>query len=129
MLIWYANMPEETGYYLNRLHGSWLYVSIFLLVGKFMAPFFLLLPRDSKRNEGLLVLVGSWMLFAQWVDVLWMVQPEFFKDGPRVGWQEIGTTLGFLGVFGLVVSRFLGRNNVVAIGDPRLAESVLHHHQ
>lgn len=129
MLIWYANLPEETSYFMNRMSGGWMGVSIFLLVGKFMVPFFLLLPRDAKRNERLLLGVGSFMLFAQWVDMLWLTQPQLNKAGPEISWIEIGTALGFVGVFGLVVARFLSRNTIVAIGDPRLAESVFHHHQ
>lgn len=129
MLIWYANLPEETGYFLHRFSGSWFYISVFLLIGKFLVPFFFLLPRDAKRNESLLLGVGSFMLFAQWVDVLWLVQPEFSAQGPRIGWIELGVALGFLGIFGFMVSRFLGKHNVVAMGDPRLAESVFHHHQ
>jgi hypothetical protein len=129
MLIWYANLPEETGYFMNRFHGSWWYVSVFLLVGKFMTPFFLLLPRDAKRSERMLMGVGLFMLVANWIDVFWMSQPELFRDGPVFGWIEAGTTLGFIGVFGLTVSLFLSKNNIVAIGDPRLAEAVFHHHQ
>jgi hypothetical protein len=58
-----------------------------------------------------------------------MVNPEFSVKAPTIGWVEVGTQLGFLGLFGLVVTRFLSKNNVVAIGDPRLAEAVHHHHQ
>ncbi len=129
MLIWYANLPEETGYFIRRMEDGWMGVSTFLLVGKFLVPFFILMPREAKRNEKVLRNVGIFMLIAQWVDMLWMVQPEFFKDGPRIGLTEIGVTLGFLGVFGLMVFRFLAKYNVVAIGDPRLEESVSHHHQ
>jgi hypothetical protein len=129
MLIWYANLPEETGYFIRRFDQGWASVSLFLLVGKFMLPFFLLLPRDAKRNPRILGFVAVFMLIAQWIDVMWMVQPEFYKDGPKFGIMEIGVTLGFLGVFGLLVSRFLGKNCVVAIGDPRLEESAHHHHQ
>jgi hypothetical protein len=129
MLIWYANLPEETGYYLKRFHGAWYNVSVFLLVGKFALPFILLLPRAAKRNAKILGVVGVFMLVAQWIDVLWMVQPEFFVEGPRFGWIELGVTLGFLGVFGLCVARFLAKHNIVAIGDPRLEEAVFHHHQ
>lgn len=129
MLIWYANLPEETGYFLNRFHGGWWNISTFLFYGKFLVPFFLLLPRDAKRNPTLLGWVAVFMLVAQWIDVLWMVQPQFLKEGPQVGWQEVGLTLGFLGLFGLSVARFLSKVNVVAIGDPRLEESVYHHHQ
>jgi hypothetical protein len=129
MLIWYANLPEETGYFIHRFHGCWMYVSIFLLVGKFMVPFFLLLPRDSKRSDKMLAIVGVWMMVAQWIDVMWMVQPEFFKEGPQFGIVEIGVTLGFLGLFGTMVSRFFAKHNIVAIGDPMLEKSVFHHHQ
>jgi hypothetical protein len=129
LLIWYANLPEETLYYIHRMRGSWFYVSAFLLFGKFFVPFFLLLPREAKRNARMLTCVGIFMLVAQWVDVFWMVQPEFFKDGLHFGWVELGIPFGFLGVFGLIVIRFLSKNNIVAIGDPRLAESVFHHHQ
>src|SRR5262249_42676084 len=100
MLIWYANLPEETGYFIHRFADCWFYVSVFLLVGKFMTPFFLLLPRDSKRNPKVLAVTGVFMLFAQWIDVLWMVQPQFFKEGPQVGFIEIGMLLGFIGIFG-----------------------------
>jgi hypothetical protein len=129
MLIWYANMPEETGYFLTRLNGGWLWVSVFLLLGKFVTPFILLLPRDAKRSEDRLLWVGLFMIFAQWIDVMWMVQPEFFKSGPSIGWIEIGTLLGFVGVFGMSMVRYLSRNNLVAIGDPRLPDAVFHHHQ
>lgn len=129
MLIWYANMPEETGYYIHRFHGGWFSVSVFLLVGKFMIPFIGLLSRGAKRNPRVLAITGVFMLIAQWIDVMWMVQPEFFKEGPQFGWIEIGVTLGFVGVFGLLVARFLAKHNIVAIGDPRLVESVFHHHQ
>lgn len=128
MLVWYANLPEETGYYLRRLTSEWTPVSIFLVVGKFLAPFFVLLPRGQKRRENVLLAVAVWMLFAHWVDLAWLVQPEFFKEGIKIGWVEIGVTVGFFGLFALAVMRFLSRNSVVAIGDPRLQQS-LHHHQ
>jgi hypothetical protein len=129
MLIWYANLPEETGYFLHRFAGQWVWVSVFLLVGKFLVPFLVLLPRENKRNPNILFNIGIYMLIAQWIDILWVVQPEFFKDGPRFFWIEAGTLVGFIGLFGFVITRFLSRNNVVAIRDPRLEEAVFHHHQ
>ncbi len=129
MLIWYANMPEETGYFIRRMSGSWMGVTVFLLFGKFMVPFFFLLPREAKRDEGRLIWVGIFMLVAHWIDLLWISQPELFAEGPKVSWIELGTAAGFLGLFGLAVVRFLGKHNVVAIRDPKLAESVFHHHQ
>ncbi|MBI4925943.1 MAG: molybdopterin oxidoreductase [Bdellovibrio sp.] len=129
MLIWYANLPEETSYFLNRMHGGWIYVSLFLLIGKFIIPFFILLPRGAKRNEKLLFNIGIYMLVAQWIDFYWIIQPQYAPDGPVFGLIEIGILLGFLGIFGLVVQKFLSTHNLVAIGDPRLVEAVTHHYQ
>lgn len=129
MLIWYANMPEETMYFTHRFEGNWMYLSVFLFFAKFLVPFFALLPREAKRNQGRLMKVGIWMLFAQWLDIVWLVQPEFFKEGPRLGLPELAGFIAFGGLFGLCVTHFLGKHNVVAINDPKLAEAVLHHHQ
>lgn len=129
MLIWYANLPEETGYFIKRMSTPWMPLSIFLLVGKFLVPFFFLMRRSAKRTESILFYTGIFMLIAQYMDLVWIVQPEFFNEkGLHLGWIEIGTTVGFLGVFGFFLFRFLSKNNVVAIGDPRLADSVFHHH-
>ncbi len=129
MLIWYANLPEETSYFMHRMVGSWKVVSVFLLVGKFMVPFFALLPREAKRSQSRLMWVSIWMLFAQWIDLIWIVQPEFFKNGPEISWIEVTGFLGFAGLFGLLTTRFLSKNSVVAIRDPKIIESVFHHHQ
>jgi hypothetical protein len=128
MLIWYANLPEETGYFLHRMTPAWKAVSAFLLFGKFFAVFFMLLPRGNKRDPRVLWGVGWFMLVAQWIDILWLVQPEFFTS-PTVGWVELGVLAAFVGAFGLSIFRFLGKHTIVAIGDPKLAESVHHHHQ
>jgi hypothetical protein len=69
------------------------------------------------------------MLFAQWIDLIWLVQPEFFKDGFQIGWIEVAGMLGFGGLFGLLTTRFLSKNTIVAIRDPKIIESVFHHHQ
>lgn len=128
MLIWYANLPEETMWFQHRVDGGWKYVSVFLFIGKFLVPFFALLPREAKRSESRLFKVAIWMLFAQWIDNLWIVQPEFFPQGPRVFWIEIAGFMTFAGLFGLMTTRFLSKHNVVAIRDPKLVESVYHHH-
>jgi len=128
MLIWYANLPEETGYFILRFNDGWSPWTISLFVGKFFMPFFLLLPRGNKRSEEVVFLTSCWILVMQYLDLNWMIQPQIFEAGPRIHWGDIGVWLGFFGVFGFLVSRFLQRNNVVAIKDPYLPDSVYHHH-
>jgi len=126
MLIWYANLPEETGYLIRRTEGAWTPIALALLFGKFVIPFFLLLSRDAKRNENYLFFVAIWVLAAQWLDCYWMVFP-MLGEKPLFGWQEVGILLGFLGLFFLTVSFVLQRIPPVPMKDPRLLEGVNHH--
>jgi hypothetical protein len=128
MLIWYANLPEETGYFLLRFNDGWTPWTISLFVGKFFMPFFLLLPRGNKRSEVVVFMTACWILGMQYLDLNWMIQPQIFSAGPQIHWGDVGVWFGFLGMFGFMVTRFLKKNNVVAIKDPFLSDSVFHHH-
>lgn len=128
MLQWYANLPEETTYYMRRFSGSWWPFSNVLFLAHFVIPFFGLLPREFKRSESYLSRMAIFMLFAQWLDVYYMVMPPFFPQGPVFGWIEIGTFLGFLGLFGISVGRFLEKVPAIPLKDPRL-EPCLEHSQ
>lgn len=127
MLIWYANLPEETIFYLHRSHGSWLYVSIALIVFRFVVPFIALLPRWAKRTPAHLVSVCLLILVMQYVDLFWLVYPNYSTEFVAFSWLEIGAFVGFLGLFSLVVAKFLSSYNLVPIKDPRRHESIHHH--
>lgn len=126
LLIWYANLPEETIFYLNRSQGGWMAMSFSLLIFKFAVPFLLLLPRWAKRTPSHLIMVSVLILIMQYVDIHWMVYPNLDNSRVLFGWQEIGIFLGFLGLFVLSVTRFLEKNNLVAIKDPRISEALVH---
>jgi hypothetical protein len=128
MLIWYANLPEETGYFLLRFNAGWEPWTIGLFIGKFFVPFFLLLPRGNKRSDTIVFLTGLWVLAMQYMDMNWMIQPQIFPNGPVFTVWDIGVWLGFAGLFGTVVLNFYRKQNLVAIKDPYLADSVYHHH-
>lgn len=126
MLQWYANLPEETIYYIRRFNGGWWPYFWGLLIVHFVIPFFLLLPRGAKRNQKFLFRMAFFMLFAQWLDAYFLVMPVFFKNGPVFGWIELGTLAGFAGVFGLSIVRFLENVPAIPVKDPRLAQCVGH---
>lgn len=127
MLIWYANLPEETIFFAHRAHGGWMAVSMSLLIFKFVVPFLLLLPRQAKRDDGHMARVAVLLLVMQYVDVFWLVYPNFSHEKATFPLWGIGIFLGFLGVFMACVTRFLERNSIVAVNDPRMHEA-LHHH-
>lgn len=127
MLIWYANIPEETEFYLIRAQNGWTAISVLLIFGKFIVPFLALLPRSWKRNEGHLIMVCVWVMAMQFIDVFWLVSPNFNENQMTFGLAEIAPFFAFLGIFLFLMGRFLNKNNMVAIKDPRLHEA-LHHH-
>jgi hypothetical protein len=127
MLIWYANIPEETEFYLMRSHSGWLVISFGLLIFRFIVPFLTLLPRDAKRNDSVLVSVSILVLIMQYVDIYWLVYPNFNEGAPVFGFYEIAIFAGFAGLFLTMVLKFMTKNNLVAIKDPRLHEALSHH--
>jgi hypothetical protein len=123
-LIWYANLPEETIWYKARMEGSWMQVSILLVVGHFVAPFFYLMGRAVKRRGATLALGGMWLLAMHFVDLYWQVMPTLHPEGVRVSLLDVAA---FVAVGGTVVaagSWLLRRQTLVPLRDPRLAESL-----
>ncbi|MCZ7680352.1 MAG: hypothetical protein M5U28_16920 [Sandaracinaceae bacterium] len=126
MLIWYANIPEETEWFVHRGHGGWevLYWAIPILL--FVVPFFALLPRASKRSGSVLLQVSLVILVGRWVDLFVTIQPAV-SETPALGLSEIGATLLGLCVLALAIGAGLRKASMVPRKDPFLEES-LHHH-
>jgi len=127
MLIWYANLPEETIFFLPRVTGPWTIVSLSLLLFKFVVPFLALLSRRAKRDPNLLKAVAILILIMQYVDLHWIIFPNLNDKEVLLGLPEILIWAGFGGAFLFVVTRFLSRHPIVPLKDPRIQES-LHHH-
>lgn len=127
MLIWYANIPEETEYYIMRSQGGWMPISVILLIFRFIVPFLLLLPRDAKRNDTAVIGVSILVLVMQYVDIFWMVYPNFFDGHMVFGFWEIGIFAGFAGIFLLCLTNFWSKHSLVPLKDPRMHEALSHH--
>jgi hypothetical protein len=126
LLIWYANLPEETGFFLARQVPGWLPVSILLPILRFAAPFLLLLPRAAKRNSAYLSGVAVVVLIGAWIDLNWMIFPTMNRSF-SLSWIDIGLFIGFFAAFLLSVRMYLRKNAQIPARDPYLAET-LHHH-
>lgn len=128
MLIWYGNIPEETGWFFRRGCAThepnvWSVVIVLLLVFHFLVPFVALLSRDMKRRTQLLTFWAVWMLVWHWVDLYWLVMPELTTAYlPLV--TEIGVLLGMAAVFAAGLIWWAGDRSLLPVGDPRLAESL-----
>jgi hypothetical protein len=125
MLIWYANVPEETEWFLKRQTGEWTTVSLLLIFGHFVVPFLLLVSRFIKRRPFLLAITGGFVAVMGWVDMYWLVIPEFSPGIARFGLLDILCFLGMNGVWSAAVVWRLSRHSVIAEKDPRLEESLV----
>jgi len=124
MLIWYGNIPEETIWYAHRWEGNWKVWSLFLIIGHFPIPFVLLMSRLAKRNLTFLSILAVWLLFMQWVDLYWLVMPNFSHHGFHLSWIDFAAWL-MLGGFTLhFIVRKLKKHALVPIKDPFLQNSI-----
>ena len=89
MLIWYANIPEETAWYAQRWPGAWRKISVMIAVGHFVVPFFFLMTRITKRARLPLILAALWMMVIHWVDVYWLVMPTLHPETVHLGLHQI----------------------------------------
>ena len=93
LIYWIADIPEEVSYYLHRTTGGWSAVTVLLVCGMFIAPFFALLNRHWKRRPGYLAAVGAWVFVMHYVDVFWMVVPAYGPVGFRLRSFDLGSIL------------------------------------
>jgi len=145
MLIWYSNIPEEVTYFMLRQdHYRGIWLAAFFI--NFIAPFLILMTRDAKRKKYLLMFMSIIIFIGHWMDFYIMTIPgSMVTIGHHVaahgaeaaghahgaiygsiGWMEIGTTIGFLGLFAYITQLFLSKSPLVVKNHPMMEES-LHH--
>lgn len=128
MLIWYANIPEETGWYKERFEGGWGagwgLLSAVLLFGHFVIPFFGLLSRHIKRRRPTLAFWCVWQLVMIYLDMYWLVMPTLGVHHPPFALIDLCCAVGIMGVF-IAGIAFRAKNlNLIPMGDPRLHKSL-----
>lgn len=126
MLIWYANIPEETFWYKLRFAGDWKLISALLLVGHFVLPFFGLLSRHIKRNRKTLGFWAVWILVVHYLDMYWLVKPVLHEDKLPTGdiLLDVTAVVGMLGLFFAAAAMAAKKVRLVPVKDPRLPKSL-----
>jgi hypothetical protein len=124
MLIWYANIPEETEWFKERFFGGWGGVAWVLLFGHFVLPFFGLLSRHIKRNKTTLGFWAVWVLVMVYLDMYWLVMPAVDHHGPPFALVDILCWVGLVSAV-VATAAFGARNvNLIPVKDPRLERSL-----
>jgi hypothetical protein len=119
LIIWSGNLPEETHWYLHRLHGGWGAVAALLIAFHFVAPFLLLLSRTAKRRAKILGAVAAGILVMRLIDLFWLTAPALHAEGFHLHWLDLALPIGLGGIW---LAAFLARlksRPLLAERDPR----------
>ena len=101
LIIWSANLPEETTFYLRRSGHGWDVAGALLIVGQFMIPFLALLSGKTKRSPVMLSRVAGWILAMRVLDIYWIVMPSVREGGVLPAATDVLTFAG-IGIIWLV---------------------------
>ncbi len=120
LIIWSANLPEETTWYLARTENGWQWVAIINVFLHFFLPFFFLLVRGTKRAPGRLKKIAYLVLVMRFVDLLWLIYPAYTKGAFIFPWMSLASMLGIGGLFMAIFFRHLAKVSVPPLYDSRL---------
>ena len=127
LTYWYGNVPEETEYFIHRLHSPWIGFIIALPIMVFVIPLFALIPKASKWTPSVTIPLCILILLSQWLINLLVVIPETI-DAHATGWSfptiELGLFFGVLGLFLTTVFRFGQKYPMLSVGDPLLVQAL-----
>ncbi|HPH89709.1 MAG TPA: quinol:cytochrome C oxidoreductase [Ferruginibacter sp.] len=127
MLIWYANIPEETGYFKIRVSGPYRGIFFLNLILNFVCPILIMMKKSVKRNYTLMTFMALLIIFGHWIDVWQMVMPGTLYDKAHLGLFEFGIAALFIGVIMWRVGDFFTKHPLTAKNHPFLKESIIHH--
>lgn len=126
MLIWYANIPEETVYFKHRVQGAYKGIFYFNLIINFVCPILILMKRAAKRNYALMTFMAVLILFGHWIDFYQMVMGSLSPDHVTLGWLDFGILAFFVGMMIFFVGRSLASKPLIAKHHPFFKESIIH---
>ncbi|MCE2833099.1 MAG: quinol:cytochrome C oxidoreductase [bacterium] len=127
MLIWYANIPEETIYFKSRMQGPYRVIFFLNLIMNFVLPFLLLIRRGAKRNYTTMAVLAVLIIIGHWLDFYQMVMPGTLGEHYSLGWFEFGILAFFAGLIMFFVGRSLEKAPLLSKHHPLLKESIIHH--
>ena len=129
MLIWYADLPEETFWFMQKWEGSWAIFSVGLIIIKFLVPYIVLVSQPSKMDPKKLKFISVWLLFAHLFDLFWFVMPEMeeLSGGYSFSWIDLVFPIAAVGLIILVFNMKVKKENLIPIGDPKLQRGLDFH--
>lgn len=109
LVIWYANVGEETHFMRLRLIAAWLPVTLLMVALVFVVPFFGLMGRAAKIYNPTMLVIASGSLLGIWLLRYLEVYPSLYGVTTTLpfGLWEIAIGLGMLGLWGTCYFAFM----------------------
>lgn len=126
MIIWYGNIPEETEYYVHRLHNGFQVVFYANFIINWFIPFILLLSQAINKNIKVLKAVCILLIIGQYIDLYEQIFAGVVHHAV-FGLIEVGFFMGFAGLFTFITFKALASAPLIPSNHPYLEESVYHH--
>jgi len=126
MLIWYANIPDETVYFKLRQQGPYSVIFYANFIINFCMPILILMARPSKRNYFTVTFMAMVIIFGHWLDFYQMIMPGPLGENWHINWYEIGIFMGFAGILIASVSRTLSKASLISSNSIMLKETAIH---
>ena len=111
-------------WFLHRWDGNWKIISLVLVFGHFVIPFFVLFPMEIKKNMPVMMSMTIWILVMHWIDIYWLVMPTLHSHGIHFSWMDFTTLIGIGGIFIWRFLRLMYSKPLVPVNDPRLESSI-----
>lgn len=134
IITWPANLPQELQWYLDRVHGFWKWIALFVAMTMFAIPFLALLSQARKRDPRRLMRMAIWLLVARAVDIFWIVAPTYRDVSPSallatskgfaIYWTDFAAFFGLGGIWIYVYLRQLRRRPLLPLRDPRVSPAM-----
>jgi len=128
LIIWAGNLTREIPYYTRRLNTSWRWVGLSLVVLQFFVPFLLLLSRSLKSQRRTIATIAGIIIGMRFVDLFWMITPQFYQNGFSLHWMDVAATIGIGGLWLAMFLSQLQKRPLLPLRDPHLQEALSHAH-
>jgi hypothetical protein len=124
LIIWAGNLPHEIEWYMHRSYTSWRIVAAALMLFHFTLPFVLLLSRQIKRQAETMLKLSAGILVIRLVDLMWLIAPEFHRDGLSISWLDVVLPIALGCVwFACFIWQLRGRA-ILPVHDPQFDETL-----
>jgi hypothetical protein len=127
LIIWSANMPEETTWYVARNHGGWGAIALGIVILQFAFPFMTLLSRAAKKSPQKLATLAVLILAMRIVDVIWLVEPTYNREHFHLSWMDVVAPIAIGGLWIATFAWQLQKRSLVPINDPQLEQALAAH--